>query len=111
MLNCHCTDCQRASGAPFASGIVVRVSDLRIIGEPKTHSVRAGSGAVTVRSFCSRCGVPLFTRGEAVPDLMSIRFPTLDDQSAFKPMLDIWTSSAQQWVCLSSEIPQYPQSP
>jgi hypothetical protein len=26
-------------------------------------------------------------------------------------MLDIWTSSAQPWVCLSQEIPHYPQSP
>ena len=27
MLNCHCRDCQRSSGAPFASGVVVLVSD------------------------------------------------------------------------------------
>jgi hypothetical protein len=25
-------------------------------------------------------------------------------------MLDIWTSSAQPWVCFSQEIPKYPQS-
>ena len=24
MLNCHCLDCQRSSGAPFASGFIVR---------------------------------------------------------------------------------------
>jgi hypothetical protein len=47
MLNCHCRDCQRSSGAP------------------------------------------LFTRGEAAPEYMSIRFPTLDSQSEFQPMLDI----------------------
>jgi hypothetical protein len=26
-------------------------------------------------------------------------------------MLDIWTSSAQPWTCLSEAIPHYPQSP
>lgn len=31
--------------------------------------------------------------------------------SEFAPMLDIWTSSAQSWVCLSQEIPHYPESP
>jgi hypothetical protein len=69
MLNCHCRDCQRSSGAP------------------------------------------LFTRSETAPGVRSIRFPTLDNQTEFQPMLDIWTSSAQPWVCFSQEIPKYPQSP
>lgn len=111
MLNCHCRDCQRSSGAPFASGVVVRVSDTEINGTPKAYSVRAGGGRLTTRSFCPACGTPLFTRGDAVPEFMSIRFPTLDDQSGFQPLLDIWTSSAQPWVCLSQAIPRYPQSP
>jgi hypothetical protein len=111
MLNCHCRDCQRSSGAPFASGFIVRTSNVEITGTPKTYSVRAGSGSLATRSFCSDCGAPLFTRGEAAPEFMSIRFPTLDSPLEFHPMLDIWTSSAQPWVCLSKEIPHYLQSP
>ena len=111
MLNCHCRDCQQSSGAPFASGIVVRVSDTVVSGSPGTYSVQGSSGGTTTRSFCTRCGTPLFTRGEVVPDLMSIRFASLDDQTGFKPMVDIWTSSAPAWVRLSEEIPHYPQSP
>jgi hypothetical protein len=111
MLNCHCLDCQRSSGAPFASGFIVRVSDIAITGTPKTYTVRAASGSLATRSFCSDCGSPLFTRGEVAPGVMSIRFPTLDNPSEFQPMLDIWTSSAQPWVCLSQAIPRYPRSP
>jgi hypothetical protein len=90
MLNCHCRDCQRSSGAPFASGFIIQVSDTAITGTPKTYSVRAGSGSLATRSFCSECGSPLFTRGEAAPGVMSIRFTTLDNPSKFQPMLDIW---------------------
>ena len=111
MLNCHCRDCQLSSGAPFASGLIVQLSDVEISGTPKTYSVRAGSGSLATRSFCSDCGTPLFTRGEIAPKFMSIRFPTLDSPSEFQPMLDIWTSSAQPWVCLSKEIPHYLRSP
>jgi hypothetical protein len=110
MLNCHCLDCQRSSGAPFASGFIVRVSDIEITGTPKAYSVRAGSGSLVTRSFCSECGAPLFTRSAAAPGFMSVRFPTLDNPSGFRPMLDIWTSSAQPWVCLSQGIPHFPQS-
>jgi hypothetical protein len=111
MLNCHCRDCQRSSGAPFASGVIVMVADTEVTGTPKSFSVRAGSGTLATRNFCPDCGAPLFTYSETAPGVMSIRFPTLDDQTAFQPMLDIWTSSAQPWVCLSHDIPKFSQSP
>ncbi|QJD98814.1 GFA family protein [Massilia forsythiae] len=111
MLNCHCIDCQRSSGAPFASGIVAKTEDLRVSGTPKAYAVRASSGGLATRSFCAECGTPLFTSSEAHPDITSIRFPSLDDTSAFKPMLDIYAASAQQWVCLDQAIPHFPQSP
>ncbi|NET32780.1 MAG: GFA family protein [Cyanothece sp. SIO1E1] len=111
MLNCHCHDCQLSSGAPFASGVVVLTRSIKVNGSPKEHSVRASSGFRTTRSFCSSCGSPLFTTGEARPDFTSIRFTTFDDQSNFSPALDIWTSSAALWVCLNEELPHFSQSP
>jgi hypothetical protein len=58
MLNCHCGDCQRSSGAPFASGFIVSVADVEITGSPTTYSVRAGSGSLATRSFCPRLWHP-----------------------------------------------------
>jgi hypothetical protein len=110
-LNCHCRDCQRSSGAPFASGVVVMTTDLQVTGTPKTYSVRGSSGGLTTRAFCAACGTPLFTRGEANPEFTSIRFPSLDDSSGFQPMVDIWTSSAASWTCLDQALPHFPQSP
>lgn len=111
MLSCHCLDCQRSSGAPFASGVVVASQALEVTGVPKTYVVRAASGSDSTRSFCPECGTPLFTSGDAHPEFVSIRFPTLDSTAEFRPVLDIWASSAQPWVCSNPEIPQYAQSP
>ncbi|TRX03301.1 GFA family protein [Candidatus Methylobacter oryzae] len=111
MLNCHCQDCQISSGAPFASGIIVALASTQVKGAPSTYTVTAISGGKTVRSFCDTCGTPLFTRGEAIPDFMSIRFPTLDDPTMFKPMLDIFVSRAQPWTCVDTNIPQFEMSP
>jgi len=111
MINCHCSDCQRSSGAPFASGIVVMTADLEIIGTPKTYAVRASSGGATTRSFCPDCGTPLFTQSEVYSQVTSVRFSSLDDPSDFTPMLDIYTASAQPWVCLDQTIPHFPQTP
>jgi hypothetical protein len=111
MINCHCKDCQLSSGAPFASGIVVMTDDLHISGTPKTYAVHASNSGLTTRSFCSDCGTPLFTSSETNPQYTSIRFSSLDDTANFKPMLDIYTASAQPWVCLDPTIPHFPQSP
>lgn len=111
MLNCHCRDCQQSSGAPFASGVVVFTKSLQVTGSPTTYSIRTPTGAQTSRSFCSNCGSPLFTTGEAMPDFTSIRFTTFDVQSEFRPALDIWASSAASWVCLNEELPHFAQSP
>lgn len=111
MLNCHCRDCQQSSGAPFASGVVVPSNAVEIVGSPRVYSVRASSGQLATRSFCAECGSPLFTTSEAMPDFMSIRFPSLDDASGFRPALDIWTSSAPSWVCLDEALPHFAQSP
>src|SRR4051794_39474386 len=111
MLNCHCLDCQKSSGAPFASGVVVLAADIQTTGSPTTYSVRGGSGRLTTRSFCNKCGSPLFTQGEANPEFMSIRFPSLEDSSGFRPTLDIWTSRSPEWSCLDPAIPHIPTSP
>jgi len=86
-------------------------ADLEISGTPKTYAVRVSSGGLAMRSFCPDCGTPLFTQSEGHSQFTSIRFPSLDDTSAFKPMLDIYTASAQKWVCLDQTIPHFPQSP
>jgi hypothetical protein len=104
-------DCQLSSGAPFASGVVVMSSDLEIHGNPKTYAVRGSSGKTTARSFCAECGPPLFTCSEANSQFTSIRFSSLDDESAFAPMVDIWTSRAQSWVCLDEKLPHFSESP
>lgn len=86
-------------------------ADLEISGTPKAYSVRASSGKLATRSFCLDCGTPLFTQSEANPQFTSIRFPSLDDPSGFAPMLDIWTSSAQRWVCFDQKLPHFAESP
>lgn len=78
---------------------------------PKAYAVPASSGSMTTRGFCGDCGTPLFTQGESNPQYTSVRFASLDDASGFAPMLDIWTSRAQPWVCLDEKLPHFAESP
>lgn len=112
MANCHCRDCQRSSGGPFSAVLVVPAASLRLLhGEPKYHVVTADSGKLASRGFCPECGSPLFAKGEAAPDFIAIKAGSLDDSSWFKPMVDIWTASAQPWDYMNPELPKVPKAP
>src|SRR5215831_13362871 len=105
MFNCHCKDCQRASGGAFVTVALVRETALNIVvGRPKYHRVIGESGRWTDRGFCSDCGTPLFATGEVAPGYISIKPGSLDDASWFSPTIDTWAPSAPTWLHLNPDI-------
>jgi hypothetical protein len=112
MGNCHCRDCQRASGGAFTAVVVVPAASLKLLqGEPKYHVVKADSGNWASRGFCPDCGSPLFAKSEATSGFIAIKAGSLDDPSWFKPMVDIWTASAQAWDYMNPELAKFPKAP
>jgi hypothetical protein len=111
MAQCHCRDCQRASGGPFGAAIGVPQAALKVTGQVKYHEVVADSGKKLRRGFCGTCGSPLLGRPERNPDMAVIAVGSLDDPSIFKPGMDIFTSSAQPWDQLSPATAKFPKMP
>lgn len=112
VVNCHCRDCQRSSGSTFSIGVAVPADSLTILkGEPKYYKVKADSGNTAQRGFCSECGSPLFAGNSNNPHIVAIKVGSLDDPSWSKPMIDIWTQSAQPWDYMNPEIPKVPTQP
>ncbi|MCK6536365.1 MAG: GFA family protein [Polyangiaceae bacterium] len=61
--HCHCSMCRRAHGAPLVTWVGVPRPQLKMIaGEGRL--VHYDSSATARRSFCGRCGSPLFFEGE-----------------------------------------------
>lgn len=112
LLNCHCLDCQRQSGAAFASGLIVALADLTIEGEVRWYESKANSGHMARRGFCPSCGSQLFAESVRPGNhVSSIRSASLDDSTWFKPQADIFTRSAQPWVTLDPTIPKFDTTP
>ena len=112
MFNCHCRDCQRASGGAFVAVALIRESALRMLqGEPKFHRVVGEAGRWTDRGFCADCGTPLFAKGEIAPGYVSIKPGSFDDPSWFKPTIDTWVPSAPGWLYLDPSLPKANKTP
>lgn len=108
-INCHCRDCQRASGTAYASILRMPAASFRVIkGESKFYTTKGDSGGTVSRGFCAECGSPLFSRLSAIPDIIGARAGSLDDPSWHRPTMDIFTKSAQPWDYMNPELPKIP---
>ena len=57
---CHCTDCQKMSGAPMRAIAVASAQEIIIKGNPKEYIKIGDSGNKRIQAFCSNCGTQLF---------------------------------------------------
>jgi len=110
MGNCHCRDCQRATGTAFAAAILVPRHAVTITGDVKYYDVTGGSGQIISRGFCSNCGSRLFGKPEAV-EFLGIMAGSLDDPSWFSPTFDFHVASAQPWDFMNPDLPKFAKSP
>ncbi|MGF7111466.1 hypothetical protein QF017_000951 [Pseudomonas laurylsulfatiphila] len=107
-LNCHCLDCQRATGSAYSSVRIVPASAVRILsGELRYHVVKSDAGHEVRRGFCPDCGSP--TLGEIVerPEVVLINCGSLDDPSQYPPSMDFYTSRAQPWDIMDPALMKY----
>ena len=85
MVNCHCRDCQLASGSAYSPTVVMARDAVRV----------------------TRGGTPLFASSSASPQHLGVRAASLDDSSWYKAEADVWTGSAQAWDCMDAAVPKF----
>lgn len=92
-LMCNCTDCQKSTGSPVASIIIVPEDDFSVNGSTSSYECEAK----VTRSFCKICGSQIFSRIESAPGVVAIKTGVLDEQPNIKPNLVCWTKSKPNW--------------
>jgi hypothetical protein len=109
---CHCTSCQKASGAGGSVNAAVPSAAFKITqGTPKRFAAVAASGRTLYRFFCGDCGSPLYSQRANAPENVMVRAGTLDDSSGLKITLNIWTGSARSWDYIDPGTKQHPGQP
>lgn len=111
-INCHCRDCQHASGSGFGAHLIVWEKTFRYLaGEPTYYTKTADSGETMKRAFCAACGSPLGILEPHRPKLVFLSGASLDDPEMYKPSMNIYTDSSHSWDILDPELPRSPQMP
>jgi hypothetical protein len=111
MLNCHCRDCQQASGSAYAAIVVLPKSAVQISGEPRYHKVVGQAGKAIERGFCPNCGSQVTVKLERLPNILGLQAGSLVDPSIYRPAMDVFTVSAQPWDHMDPTVQKHTHAP
>ena len=90
VVNCHCSDCRKATGAAFATFVDYPRDAVTFERQAESYASSPGDE----RLFCMRCGSPIGFRGDSSPDEINLHLGAFDMPSAFKPTTDVHEESA-----------------
>ena len=99
---CHCTWCQRETGAAFALNAMIEADRVELLqGEVEVINTPSNSGKGQKIARCTKCRIALWSNYSGAGDAVRfVRVGTLDEPGRFPPDIHIFTSTKQPWVVL-----------
>ena len=95
---CHCTNCQRISGAPYRVNVSVLPRNFKLTGTPKIYVKIGGSGLPGNTAFCGHCGAAIYScRGDDPPSYW-LRTGAIRQRAELPPMAQGFCDTAMPWA-------------
>jgi hypothetical protein len=97
VAHCHCSMCRRAQGAGFVTWAGAAEDTFSLLSGVD-QICRYQSSEVAVRSFCSRCGTPLFFQSSRWPGEIHVTLASLDSAEGLEPKAHAYWRSRAPWL-------------
>jgi hypothetical protein len=106
---CHCTWCQRETGASFALNAMIEADRVTNLGEePEILNTPSGSGRGQRIARCTSCRVSVWSHFSGSGPLTKfVRVGTLDAPHLLPPDVHIFAASKQPWVVIPQGAPAF----
>ncbi len=104
---CHCAQCRKAQGGPFAAITPVTASAFQLEDAQSLLRTYASSPGKE-RAFCGRCGSPLFSRRSALPGVLRVRAGLIEEPVRAGVGWHAYTGSASSWWPITDDLPRHP---
>ena len=100
---CHCTDCQKMSGAPMRAIAMAPSNKIEITGRPKEYIKIGDSGNKRIQAFCPNCGTQLFAT-DIKKSSFNLRTGFLEQRNELEPKTHVFTQSSMGWTTKLQKI-------
>ena len=106
---CHCTRCQRRTGAAASANVRVKPGSVRITaGEELIEEWTPEGGHA--KAFCRGCGSALWSHPPDSPDPRGVRLGTFDSDPGIRPQWHQFVAYAAPWEPIPDDgLPRYPE--
>lgn len=102
VAHCHCTLCQRSSGAAFVTWVGMVDTNCEIT-DPGQALAWFASSTRGERGFCRRCGSTMFFRSPRWPGELHITLANFDTPVDRAPQAHVFWDTHVDWVRLAEE--------
>ena len=104
---CHCTRCQRRSGAAASANGRAEPGSVRVVAGEDELRVWAPEGGFE-KLFCGRCGSALFSRAPGTSEYTGVRLGAVDGDPGVRPEWRQFTAYAAPWEPIPDDgLPRY----
>lgn len=107
---CHCTLCRKGNGTAFLIAVPVDANRFSFTQGADLVAEYESSPGVS-RTFCRRCGSPLYGQRDSMPGVLRLRPGSLDTPYDGSADQHIFTAYKADWFEIGDEAPQYAERP
>ena len=108
---CHCTRCQRRTGAAASAHARAEPGTVRVAAGEEHLGVWAPEGGFE-KLFCSLCGSAHFSRPPGTTELTGVRLGALDGDPGIRPQWRQFVAYAAPWEPIPDDgLPRYDERP
>lgn len=111
VINCHCTDCQQATGSAHGTMVFVAEDAVEISDTASTFSHPADSGNTLTKIFCGKCGSQVAGKNTGRAGVIGLRAGCLDQKDLVQPGANIYCDSAIPSTAMDPDLKKFPGMP
>lgn len=107
VAHCHCTLCQKNSGAAFVTWAGLKEAEVEI--DDPGHTLKWYSATNNAwRGFCAQCGSTLFFKSARWPGELHVTVVNFEQTLDRPPQCHVHYDTRQPWVTLADDLPRKP---
>ena len=103
---CHCSQCRKAQGGPFATNIPVPEAEFFFAtGADLLKAFESSPGKQRV--FCGQCGSPIYSKKDRLPGVVRVRAGLINEPLSVLPESHAYVGSKANWWSINDGLPQF----
>ncbi|MGJ8528122.1 GFA family protein [Maritalea sp.] len=111
VAQCHCDECRRLSGTGHTIGAMFPIAAVTMNGKLNEFRYQSDKESAVTKSFCGKCGSPIFGTNSRTPDHLTLSLGSMDDATELDVQVVIFERDKKHWDQLGPDVMSFATQP